>query len=212
MKNFTIIPKMFAVENREADSAENALVDFATEMDLDMGNYFKAVPSEEAAHITAQDIVKLIGSLKLSADDCIGIYHALRNQDAVLGGKLWTVKDIETTLEDYFGGEEYSLSDDDIDTIADNIDALTFEECTDSEWDAIKAAVRKSGVSIHVSDIKWDLDPEDFESEAEMMAVYENVLPEETDIPIVDLEYGVDIADYLSDKYEYCVESYGRPE
>ena len=44
---YDIVTKHGVYDTREADSPEEALVDFATFMDLDMNCYFKAVPSGE---------------------------------------------------------------------------------------------------------------------------------------------------------------------
>lgn len=44
---FYIIPNCDIVDEIEADDAKEALVNFATHMDLDMGAYFRAVTEEE---------------------------------------------------------------------------------------------------------------------------------------------------------------------
>lgn len=57
-----------------------------------------------------------------------------------------------------------------------------------------------------ITDIRWDIEPEDFDSEAEYDAVNENVLPESAKIP--DDVNRDEIADYLSDNYGYLVKSF----
>lgn len=44
---YYIIPNCDIVDEIEADDAKEALVNFATHMDLDMGTYFRAVTEEE---------------------------------------------------------------------------------------------------------------------------------------------------------------------
>lgn len=43
---YKIVPKDYSTEI-EADSAEEAMEEFATFMDLDMGNYFRAIPASQ---------------------------------------------------------------------------------------------------------------------------------------------------------------------
>lgn len=47
MAKFKIVPASESFETIEAENAIDALVEFATGMDLDMSAYFKAVPVEE---------------------------------------------------------------------------------------------------------------------------------------------------------------------
>ncbi len=203
---FTILPKFFAVENKEADSAENALIDFATGMD--MNNYFKAIPTAGESNVVAADIANLINSTKFTADECSDIFRALTKQEQVLGGKLWTTNDIRSMVFDDFGGDLIDYSDDDIDTIAGYVNEDVFTECTDGEWCAIHDGIVNSCISVHVTDIEWDVDKEDFDDEAEYRAVLENELPVDIDVPIKALGGDGDIETWLSDQFGYCVNSY----
>jgi len=78
-------------------------------------------------------------------------------------------------------------------------------------WEAIDDAIRDSDIKIHISDIDWDVNADDFDDEAEYDAVNEN-LPKEVEIPLSELEGNVEIEDYLSDNYDYCVKSFKTEE
>lgn len=60
---------------------------------------------------------------------------------------------------------------------------------------------------MRITDIEWDVDPEDFDNEAEYEAVLENVLPKSVDLNEF-IEDDREIADYLSDEYGYCVKCF----
>lgn len=51
---FYIIPNASIAAEIEANSAEDAMVNFATNMDMDMNAYFRAVTPEEYAKITLE--------------------------------------------------------------------------------------------------------------------------------------------------------------
>lgn len=207
---FNIIPKFFTIENLEAKDADEAIIDFATKMDLDMNNYMKAVPSQESHTEIVKDICRLLRSMELSSVECSDIFSVLKEQDAVIGGKLWTTEDIVSELQDNYG---FKANEDAINEIANHVEynySDVLDDCRDYEWEAIDSAI-KDALTVKVSDIEWDVDREDFDDEAEYDAVNEN-LPKEVEIPLSELEGNVEIEDYLSDNYDYCVKSFKTVE
>lgn len=161
-------------------------------------------------HEIANRIATIIRSYRFEADDLSIIFIAMSMQDNMIGGKLWTTTDIENYISDeYADGELISVDEKQIAEVKSNLNEVIFSEATDREWNAIREAVGAAAdkCNIHVTDIKWDVDKEEFDSEAEYEAVLANVLPTEVDIPLSELE-GVCIADWLSDHNGYCVESY----
>ena len=154
------------------------------------------------------NIVKFIDRNKMSPANISEIFHALHRQENCLGGKIWSIDDIRSQLQNNY---EVDLSDKALSVIADYVYG-TLDDCNDEEWAAIDEAIRSADISLRVFDIEWDLDPEDFEDEVEMDAVNENELPSEVTIPFSELEGNIEIADYLSDNYDYCVRSYSVEE
>ncbi len=201
---FNIIPKQFVIENVEAANADEALIDFATGMDTDMNNYMKAVPAGEVDQMLAKNICSLIRATELTASQCSDIFRALKTKSSVLGGKLWTEDDVRSRIVEMASGCTASV--DVIDEVVNNIDPDIFDDCADEEWNTIDDAIKEVDVNIYVSGIKWAVDKEDYDMEAEYDAVMSQ-LPEGCMIAVADLD-GQDIADYLSDKYEYLIESY----
>ncbi len=69
---YDIIPNGNVFETIEANTPDNALVDFATKMDLDMNCYFSAVPEGSAEQIFTRDeaaaIVELFEDVLDKAD------------------------------------------------------------------------------------------------------------------------------------------------
>ncbi len=191
---FNIIPKQFVVENVEAVNADEALISFATGMDTDMNNYMKAVPAGEVDQMLAENICSLIRATELTASQCSDIFRALKTKSSILGGKLWTEEDIRSRIIEMASGCTASV--DVIDEVVNNIDPDIFDDCTDAEWNTIDDAVKEADVNIYVSEIKWVADKDSMSQ-----------LPEDYMIAVADLD-GQDIADYLSDKYEYLIESY----
>ncbi len=211
MKNFEIIPQSLILTNLEAKSPEDAMVNFATTMDLDMNTYVKEVPEENVTDEIVNLLVKAIENNKLSSGHCSQIFRALEKQDEVIGGKFWTKDDIETSINKNFGDKNIIVTKAWRDAVADTISCLRYnalEEESDEEWNVIRNAVKDSNLKVNVNNIDWDLDPEDFVDEVEMMAVKENVLPESVDIPLADLEYNVKIDDWLSEHYDYFFNAY----
>ena len=206
---YNIIPIQFVAENREAASADEAIVNFATQMDSDMNSYFKAVPSCETTSEIAKQIVGLIRSNQFSADEVSSIFGALTDQGEVLGGKLWTTADIGAVIVDEYCDGSFKVQVGWKDEIQNHLDTDIFSECDDAEWDAIRDAIKESGITLKVSDIEWDVDKEEFDCEAEYDAVTNN-LPKSVDIPVSELT--VDVETYLSDNYDYCVKSYSTEE
>ena len=68
-----------------------------------------------------------------------------------------------------------------------------------------------SGIKIHVTDIIWDIEKNDFDNESEYHAVIDK-LPTSIDIPLSALKKNVDVIDYLRDKYGYCISAYCTEE
>ncbi len=207
MQKFNIISKFFKSGDKEAKNANEALVNFAAEMDTDMNNYFKAIPAadNEIEDVVVDDICKLLRSMELSAESCTKIFRTISSQSEVIGGKFWTTYDIEKQVRSHLG----ELGDDVVEELTANvcniIDQDVFDDTDDSEWNAINSVIEKE--KIIISDIHWDVDREDFDNEAEYRAVVENELPEATTISIADLN-DISIEDYLSDEYGYCVRNF----
>ena len=154
-----------------------------------------------------KQIVELLDHNELSAGNISKVFRALHRQDSCIGGKIWSHDDIRSQLRDNYNVD---LSDDAVAIIADNIND-TLDNCHDSEWMAIDEAIRTSDVKIKVTNIDWDVDKNDFDNEAEYDAVNEN-LPKEVEIPLSELEGNVEIEDYLTDNYDYCVKSFKTEE
>jgi len=208
---YNIVPSNYDIETREAESITDALVGFATDMDSDMGRYFKAIPAVKQSSEMVDDICRLIRTSELSASDISAIFRALQSQDNYIGGKIWTTDDIKSQISDNYP-EGLVLSDDAISNIANDADLEeALSDCQDQEWEAIDDAIRDSDIKIHISDIDWDVNADDFDDEAEYDAVNEN-LPKEVEIPLSELEGNVEIEDYLSDNYDYCVKSFKTEE
>lgn len=211
MEKYNIIPLQFVAENREAKSAEDAIIDFATNMNSDMNAYFKAVPAEETSSEIAKQICQLIKSNNFSADECSEIFRALAEQSEAVGGKFWTTEDIKNYMEEHYCKGEFDVRPEWIDEIWNNIDTDTLTECTDAEWEVIRQACIDAGITIKVTGIEWDVDEEEFDDE-DKYREYLEALPTEVEIPIEDLEFCEDIADYLSDRYENCIKTPGNVE
>lgn len=210
MEKFIIMPQSTDLSDREAETHEDAMLNFAETMDSDMNTYVKAVHEDDFANELTNFIVKAIDNIKLSTSQCSDIFRAIKRQDEVLGGKLWTTEDIDKVVEEEFGGEDaLALTQEQKDVVLGEIECLRdnpLDDADDAEWNTIKNAIIESGLTITVTDIDWDVDEDEFEDEAEFFAVVEN-LPSTVDIPLVDLEE-TEIVDWLSDNYEYCVNSY----
>ncbi len=162
------------------------------------------VPNEN--EVTRQ-IVELLDHNELSAGNISEVFRALHRQDSCIGGKIWSSNDIRSRVRENY---QVDLSDDAASVIADNIND-TLDDYHDAEWMAINEALRLSDIKIKVTDINWDVDANDFDAEAEYNAVNEN-LPKEVEIPLSELEGNVEIEDYLSDNYDYCVKSFKTEE
>lgn len=210
MKKFKIIPHSLTFTDVNAKTADDAVITFAETMDSDMNAYVKAVSEEKATDEVVNFIVKAIDGNKLDGFDCLEIFRALQRQNEVIGGKIWITDDICKSISENFGDEEVHVTKEWKKIVADTISRRysALDEMLDEEWNTIKNAVENSDLKVHVHDIVWDLDPEEFTDEAEMQAVKENMLPESVDIPLADLEYNKSIADWLSENYDYCVEAY----
>ena len=176
---YSIVPSNYDVETREAESATDALIGFATDMDSDMGRYFKAIPAVRQSSEMVDDICKLIRTSELSADDISAIFRALQSQDNYIGGKIWTTNDIKSQIDKNYP-EDLVLSDDAISNIADDADMEeALSDCQDQEWEAIDDAIRDADIKIHISDIDWDLDEGESSDGLPETALPEEVLPKE---------------------------------
>lgn len=203
---YNIIPKQFVTECREAASAEEAIIDFATFMDGDMNTYFQAVAADDTTSTLADQIVKAIRSNTFKAEELSDIFRAISCQQEALGGKFWTTEDIKTQLTNNFDGDAIKIPHDWLIDIACKVEEDILQDCDDCEWDAIDEAIKNSDLSVTVSDIEWDIDKEDFKDEAEYDAVNEN-LPAGAIIPVSELEFTT-ISDWLSDHFDYLVKSF----
>lgn len=137
------------------------------------------------------------------------------NRDDYIATKMWTEEDVKQSLiEKGFAGTE--------DQVADVINTgclRALVDCNDDDWAILDNAITSieedlinGNPDILATGIEWDVDRDEFESEAEYEAVLENVLPEKEKIPFSEL-YGSNdaesltdaVVDYLSDKYGYCI-------
>ena len=154
-------------------------------------------------------ILDTINHTKLTASECSDIFNALISQNEVICCKFWTTNDIKQRLSDNYN---VKVSDNDIEVVAKDINYYTnLDEPSFSELHAIDSAIRDADIKIHVTDIIWDVDKNDFDNVTE----YQNVikkLPSRLDIPLSALEYNVDIIDYLHNEYGYFVEAYCTEE
>lgn len=149
----------------------------------------------------ASQIVKSINESNFTASECEDIFNALLSQNNVLGGKFWTIDDIRSRIDEIY---KVNISDKIVEQIACDItNYANLDQRTFLDWNAIDSVIRDEGIIIRVTDIIWDIDKADLE-EAEYQSVKE-MLPVTVDIPLSELEYKVDVIDYLSDKYGYCV-------
>lgn len=148
-----------------------------------------------------RQILKSIHETDLTASECSEIFYALVAQNEVLGGKFWTTDDVRSRIDDIY---KVNLSDQLVEQIACDItNYANLDQRTFLDWNAIDSVIRDEGIIIRVTDIIWDIDKVDLE-EAEYQSVKE-MLPVTVDIPLSELEYKVDVIDYLRDKYGYCV-------
>ncbi len=199
---YNIISSNYNVETREAENAGDALIGFATDMDSDMGRYFKAVPAAKQSSEMTDDICRLIRTSKLSADDISAIFRALQSQNDYIGGKIWTTNDIKSRIAEKYPAN-LVLSDDAISKIADDADLEeALSNYQDQELEAIEATIRDSDIKFHISDIGWDIDVDESA----------DGLPEEVTISISELENVEIIDDYLTYKYEVLVLGYVTEE
>ncbi len=80
MEKYEIIPQSLILTDREAQSSEDAMINFAETMDSDMNAYVKAVHEDDATNELVSLIVKTIESSTLNADQCSKIYKALKDK------------------------------------------------------------------------------------------------------------------------------------
>lgn len=199
---YNIISSNYNVETREAENAGDALIGFATDMDSDMGRYFKAIPAAKQSSEMVDDICRLIRTSKLSADDISEIFRALQSQDNYIGGKIWTTNGIKSRIAENYPAN-LVLSDDAIRKIADDVDLdKALSDCQAQEWEAIDDTIRDADIKIRMSDIGWDIDVDESADE----------LPEEVIVPISELENIEIIEDYLTYKYDFLVLTYVTEE
>lgn len=192
---YNIISSNYNVETREAENAGDALIGFATDMDSDIGRYFKAIPAVKQSSEMVDDICRLIRTSELSADDISTIFRALHSQNNYVGGKIWTTNDIKTRIAEKYPAN-LVLSDDAISNIADDADLEeALSNYQDQELKAIEDTIRDADIKIHISDIDWDIDVDESA----------DGLPNEVTVPISELENIEIIEDYLTYKYDVLV-------
>ena len=195
---YNIISSNYNVETREAENAGDALIGFATDMDSDIGRYFKAIPAVKQSSEMVDDICRLIRTSELSADDISTIFRALHSQNNYVGGKIWTTNDIKTRIAEKYPAN-LVLSDDAINNIADDADLEeALSNYQDQELKAIEDTIRDADIKIHISDIDWDIDVDESA----------DGLPNEVTVPISELENIEIIEDYLTYKYDVLVLGY----
>ena len=197
---FNILPAQFVAETREADNKENALIDFATTMDLDMSTYFKPVSAEETSSEMAKQIVSLIAENQFDASEYEAIFNELNKQREVFNGKLWTAGDIRLALrEKKIPDNEYNIQ-----VVWSHLNECN-EAGSNTIADAIDTAIEDEEFLRYAINIEWNISREDFDNEAEYEAVSEN-LP--VYVEIVDGIREEDVADYIEEKYDYSVKSF----
>ena len=155
-----------------------------------------------------EGIAELIEKNGLNASECNDVFSAIKQQPEILGGKIWTIYDIDVALEKYFA-DGFDLTEEQKRKIAAKMNKTVFGTEDDSEWFAIRDAIKDSDFCVELSGIKWDVDKEDFDNEAEYEAVMENNLPETIKIPISQLYGFGSVDDYISNEYDYCIKSIG---
>ena len=211
---YNIISKnaeLIDIKEIEAPNEGEAMISFAANMDTDMNNYFKAVPSENAKRAIVKDIVRLIKSMDLDNYECNDIFDALKEQNNVLGGRIFTTDDILKAAGDCEYPEDINFTEPALEIIAHEIknnSEGTLNIADDYDRNAIKNGIQESAILIPVTNIEWDIDLDfDTESEYEEFLI-QNGLFNQKKIPIGKLVGFENIGDYLSELTGYCIKSY----
>nr|WP_297765797.1 hypothetical protein [uncultured Butyrivibrio sp.] len=164
-------------------------------------------PPTEYIDQKVTEIVDFIDKNELPEGDISCIFRALHRQDNCLGGKIWTTADIRTAIYENFCDGSFKVKDKWIEKVLNNwYDSSDLDDADDCEWNAINDAIKETDITVNVADIIWDIEPDEFDSEAEYEAVLIN-LPENVEIPLSELE-STSIEDWLSDTYDYCIKSF----
>lgn len=156
---------------------------------------YTVIGNDETPSAISTKIARVIKNTGLKSSECLELFRAIKTRDEVLGGTIWTFKDIRDTLEQEYTDE---YSEEMIEEIAYRMNKDVLNDYEDSEWNALEKAIKDAKITVHVTDIDWDTDGEDPE---------DCDLPESVDIPLESLKK-TSIADYLSDEYGFCVKSY----
>ena len=92
--------------------------------------------------MTPKDILIFLQNHTLSTEECSDIFRALKEQDAVIGGKLWTLADIDSMIDDDI---KKQMTDTELKEFIDRtttyLNEDTLNDCTDEEWNAITWAI-----------------------------------------------------------------------
>lgn len=221
MAKFYIVPRPRTEFVYEADSAEDAMVDFATGMDTDMNTYFVAVPEDQYEEYCHQEDAKTHERLV----------------------KAWMKSTVTSDFRVY--------DEDIAGEIAERAYEIYSEGDGDTEYESIqKAYDERYDATVTVSDIQWDWNREDIDSllsqynTAEMIRMFklndEDVdnceihegaildlcydslrhnrvtpeevfgLPETIDVPGT---FGDEqITEYIAEEYGFCVGGYTRSD
>ncbi len=129
-------------------------------------------------------------------EDISTVFNTLLEQNCVIGGKIWTDEDIFYKAMN----NNYDIFKEDIEEVKKYLNKRAFEDCNDSEWEAIDMALKNYADANmkKVTNIVWDTD-EDSDEDPNVN------LPDTVWIPKIEDD---EIADYLSDKYGYLIESF----
>lgn len=92
--------------------------------------------------MTTKDILIFLHNHTLSTEECSDIFRTLKEQDAVIGGKLWTLADIDSMIDDDI---KKQMTDTELKEFIDRtttyLNEDTLNDCTDEEWNAITWAI-----------------------------------------------------------------------
>ena len=92
-----------------------------------------------------QEICNFLQTEQLTSEGVTQIFNALMKNATVIGGKVWTKRDL--FLENYGGILSY-LSEEQKDIIVDNVNSSVLNECFDEEWDALHEAINSSRLKV----------------------------------------------------------------
>ncbi len=111
MERHIIMPNSLTIEEREANNSTDAIIDFAEQMDGNMGTYFTAVPTDERQHTDkATDVIcNFIEGNELSKEQILRILTSAcaKNKDVATKAMLsklasFKPEDVDLSKESIF--------------------------------------------------------------------------------------------------------------